>query len=48
MMYLFSFLFNKYLSKYTILSTVLGARGRSRDTKITKTGELLAFRKEWF
>lgn len=46
-MHLFSFLFNKYLSKYNILGTVLGARGSSRDTKITKTGKPPAFRREW-
>lgn len=35
-MHILPFLFNEYLNKYNIESSVPGARGKSRDTKITK------------
>ena len=44
-MHILPFLFNEYLNKYNIESTVPGARGKSRDTQITKGRSLLSGKK---
>lgn len=44
-MHILPFLFNRYLNKHNIESIVPGARGKSRDTKITKRRSLLSGKK---
>ena len=44
-MHILPFLFNEYLNTYNIENTMPGARGKSRDTKITKGRALLSGKK---